>query len=288
MHKIWGFGTSAIDIRIVTAEYGENYREKLLAQQSMWMGGGSTANFLVQAARLGCQAGWLGKLGKDAISSQILSLLQSEKVDCSAVIMDTATISPFNVAVYAGEHRRRIGGYLLPNALTGIDSADITHYVQTVCPGDYVLVEVGEIPIPTCIDFCRDVKAKGAIVVLDVDLDPIKQCGATLEQTQQIFSAADYLMPNINSLASFYSGMDALSMTKALAVQYDCHVVSTLGSRGAAYAGPGTEVALIPGLSIGFLIVIKPKYSPILITLLSLFIYVYCQKTNFASKSHLS
>ena len=250
MNKIWGFGTAAIDIRIKTAEYGEHYKDKLLAQESVWLGGGSTSNFLVQAARLGCETGWFGKLGEDAVGAAIRRMLEEEKVDLSAAVIKADVISPFNVAVYAGEHKRRIGGFLLPNAMAQIDDEDIGVFASALNPGDCVLVEVGEIPLETCISFCRAAKEKSAVIILDVDLDPIKQCGASLDVAKALFAKADYLMPNITSLQSMYPDVDADAVTRMLALEYGCNVISTMGDRGAAYALSDGVVNMVPGLSI--------------------------------------
>ncbi len=250
MNKIWGFGTAAIDIRIKTAEYGEHYKDKLLAQESVWLGGGSTSNFLVQAARLGCETGWFGKLGEDAVGAAIRRMLEEEKVDLSAAVIKPDVVSPFNVAVYAGDHKRRIGGFLLPNAMAQVDDEDIVVFTSALNPGDCVLVEVGEIPLETCISFCRAAKEKDAVIILDVDLDPIKQCGASLEVAKALFAEADYLMPNITSLQSMYPDVDSDTVTKTLAEEYGCSVISTLGDRGAAYAHSDGVVNMVPGLSI--------------------------------------
>lgn len=250
MNKIWGFGTAAIDIRLKTAEYGEQYKDKLLAQEAVWMGGGSTSNFLVQAARLGCEVGWFGKLGEDAVGAEIQKMLRAENVDLSATVISPDVISPFNVAVYAGEHRRRIGGFLLPNAMAQINDSDIAHYVSALSEGDCVLVEVGEIPLETCIRFCKAAHEKAAKLVLDVDLDPIKQCGGSLAQAKELFAAVDYLMPNITSLETMYPDMDAEEVTAVLAKEYGCMTISTMGDNGAAWAGRDGKVNMVPGISI--------------------------------------
>ena len=138
MRQVWGFGTAAIDIRIRTAEYGELYKDKLLAQESVWMGGGSTANFLVQTARLGQSVGWLGKLGRDPIGIKIKTMLENEAVNCKNIIFDEKLISPFNLAVYAGENRRRVGGFLLPNSMDMINEDDIRVLTGVLSEGDYV------------------------------------------------------------------------------------------------------------------------------------------------------
>lgn len=249
MSKIWGFGTAAIDIRIKTAEYGDTYKDKLLAQEIEWFGGGSTSNFLVQVSRLGGKAGWLGKLGNDAIGHAIETMLRSECVDCSAVVRDSEVISPFNLAVYAGDARRRIGGFLLPNCMKDVTKADIETFIDAIDAKDWVLVEVGEIPLTTCIAFSELVKAKGAYIVIDVDLDPIKQCGETREVAETLFSLCDVLMPNVNALATLYGDIESKELAQMLYTRYGCRVVLSLGAEGASYMeGDGVyrQIAAIP------------------------------------------
>ena len=250
MSKIWGFGTSAIDIRITTADYGEAYKAKLLAQEARWMGGGSTSNFLVQVKRLEARAGWLGKLGKDQFGAAILDMLNEEKVDCSAVIQDDKAVSPFNLAVYAGEGKRRIGGFLLPNCMKDFSKSDLNHLISSIEKDDWVLIEVGEMPIDNCIEFAKGLKKVGAHIVIDVDLDPVKQCRATQPQMDSLFSLCDILMPNVDSMASLYPGFSAEQVCMAIKDQYDCRVVITMGSKGAGYIDDQHQFRIVETIDI--------------------------------------
>jgi ribokinase len=229
---IWGFGSAAIDLRIRTAEYGESYRDKLLAQETRWLGGGSTANTLVQVARLGGRAGWLGKLGTDGIGRAIEDSLGTEGVDLSAVIRDPTVLSPFNLAVYAGLNRRRIGGFLLPNCLGGIGDQDLDHFITFISPADWLLIEVGEIPIPVCSRFADMACRSGAKVVVDVDLDPIAQCGSTEAEVSELFSHCALLMPNRQSMQTIYPGMDGNELLGVLHEHYKTAVIVSEGAEG--------------------------------------------------------
>ncbi len=240
MTKIWGFGTAAIDIRIKTADYGKDYRDKLLAQESKWFGGGATSNFLVQVVRLGGEAGWLGKLGADPVGAAIRSMLLSEGVDCGSVITDETALSPFNVAIYAGNAMRRIGGFLLPNCLQSMDERDLDALCKEIMPDDWVLIEVGEIPVPVCAQMAERIREKGARVVIDVDLDPVKQCGAAPEDVARLFSSGDYLMPNLTAMLSLYPSQSAEEIAKSMYGKYGCAVILSMGEAGSAlYDGRG-------------------------------------------------
>jgi sugar/nucleoside kinase (ribokinase family) len=156
--SVIGFGTATLDYRIRTADFGVGYTDKLLAREIEVLGGGAIANCLVQAARLGGSAIWLGKLGRDRLAERIVAFLEAEGIDCSRVIYDPSLSSPFNLAVYAGEQRRRVGGYLLANSMAGLSEEDITNLAFSVKPGDWVIAEIGEIPLEAVLLFCRLVK----------------------------------------------------------------------------------------------------------------------------------
>jgi sugar/nucleoside kinase (ribokinase family) len=230
--RIWGFGSAAIDLRIRTADFGESYRDKLLARETRWLGGGSTANTLVQVARLGGSAGWLGKLGTDSIGKAIEDSLSTEGIDLAALIRDPAALSPFNLAAYAGAGRRRIGGFLMPNCLGDIGWQDLEHFITFISPGDWLLIEVGEIPLPVCSRFAGMACQAGAKVVVDVDLDPVAQCGSTPDEVSRLFSHCDLLMPNHQSMQSLYPGIDGSGLLDVLHERYGTCVIVSEGAEG--------------------------------------------------------
>lgn len=242
--RVFGIGTAALDFRIMTADYGKDYKDKLLAQKIDIFGGGSAANCLIQVCRLGGKATWLGKLGNDWIGKEISRQLEQEGIDCSEIIVDEVC-SPFNVAIYAGEEKRRVGGFLLPNSLGQINKEDIEKFTKNIKQGDWCLVEIGEIQLDMVNEFCTLVKRKGSKIVVDVDLDPIKQCNSNLEIVEQIFQKADVLIPNVTSMKSIYPDMDAIKITEAIAEDYQVHTVVTAGQEGAFYCMPGEEVAQV-------------------------------------------
>ncbi len=248
MHQLWGFGTAAVDFRITTADYGEGYKEKLLAQQTVALGGGAVANCLVQAARLGCAVGWLGKLGHDVIGQQIIDLLRSEEINCKEVLYSQTACSPFNVAVYAGEGKRRVGGFLLPNALQTLTDDELFTLSKAPQKGDWLAIEVGEIPLESCLKLARMVRQKGVRVALDVDLDPIRQCGADQQKTEALFAAADLLIPNIHSLSSLYGEHSPQELCRLLYDRFGVPTVITAGADGAYWIDCGGDLQHQPAL----------------------------------------
>jgi sugar/nucleoside kinase (ribokinase family) len=248
--RIWGFGSAAIDLRISTAEFGEGYRDKLLARQTRWLGGGSTANTLVQVARLGSQAGWLGKLGTDSIGKAIEDSLSTEGVDLAALIRDPTALSPFNLAAYAGAGRRRIGGFLMPNCLGDIGGQDLDHFITFISPGDWLLIEVGEIPLPVCSIFAGMACQSGARVVMDVDLDPVAQCGSTKDEVSDLFSHCELLMPNHQSMQSLYPGIDGSGLLDLLHERHGTAVIVSEGAEGSKAIDSTGKHFHVPAISV--------------------------------------
>lgn len=239
MKKVWGFGTATIDFRIQTADYGDAYKEKLTAQRTYQFGGGSVANFLTQVARLGAPAGWLGKLGDDNLGRKITRLMTDEGIDCGHALYDPEQCSPFNLAVYCGPEMRRRCGFLIPNSLETLGEAEIRALASAISPGDYAMIEIGEIPLGIVVEFMRQAKAAGATLVVDVDLDPVKQCGGTAEQIDAFCRLGDVLMPNAAAMESVYPGMGVERIALTMHGAYKKPVVLSHGSSGAFFADNG-------------------------------------------------
>jgi len=237
-NRIFGFGTAAVDFRIFTAEMGLDYKDKLLAQRISVFGGGATANCLVQVARLGGKAAWLGKLGNDWIGLKIIEQLEQEGVDCSGVVQTSDQCSPFNVAVYAGKRGRRIGGFLLPNSLSALSDSDIASLCKPLRAGDWMIVEVGEIPLEDILNLCRLSKAAGAKLMIDVDLDPIRQCDGSPQLVTALFGLADILVPNRAAVESIYSGMSSGALAEKMAKRHGVMTVVTAGEDGVYFCKP--------------------------------------------------
>lgn len=239
--KIFGFGTAAIDFRITTAEMGSGYKEKLLAQKTEVFGGGATANCLVQVVRLGGNAYWLGKLGDDWIAKKILEQLEREGIRCSGAIQDPDSCSPFNVAIYAGENKRRIGGFLLPNSLSNLKKEDIEVFCSQIEEGNWIIVEIGEVPLDWTLEFCMAAKACSAKIMIDVDLDPIRQCLGSNEIIQRIFNCAEILVPNRSTVEPMYPDLPPGKLVEKMAREYGTIVVVTAGEDGAYYSRQGSS-----------------------------------------------
>jgi sulfofructose kinase len=248
--RVFGFGTATLDYRIRTADLGEEYREKLLAQEVEVLGGGAIANCLVQVARLGGTAAWLGKLGRDSLAEKIIAQLETENIDCSGVLYDSTRSSPFNLAVYAGPERRRVGGYLIPGSLAALQDTDIVRLAEALQPGDWAVVEIGEIPLEAVLQFCRQAGDRGARLAVDVDLDPIRQCGADRRVVAEIFRYQDLIMANHRALETMYGTVTPQALARRMAEVFAITTVVSAGAEGCYFSQAGGTVEHLPAIQV--------------------------------------
>lgn len=248
--RVLGFGTATIDYRIRTPDLGESYTEKLLAREVEVLGGGAIANCLVQVTRLGGRAAWLGKLGRDRLGQMIVGQLETEGIDCSRVLYDPTVSSPFNLAVYAGDKRRRVGGYLIPGSLAALSEGEVTALAETVRPGDWAVVEIGEIPLDRVLEFCRQARKRGARLAADVDLDPIRQCGADPRVVTEIFRLQDLIMASYAALLSMYDLPSAHSLARRLSEFFGTKCVISAGAAGCHYSERGDTAEHLPAIPV--------------------------------------
>jgi len=247
---VFAFGSAAIDFRIRTADLGADYTEKLLSRETDVLGGGSAANCLVQIARLGGRASWLGKLGTDWIGDRILADLKAEGVDCDLTYREAHHCSPFNLAVYAGPHRRRVGGYLLPNSLAEIKVEECQPWLEAMNRADWLLVEVGETPISLVLDLATHASEQGVHIAVDVDLDPIAHDIASKAEIERLFETADLLAPNATAIKTLFGNEAPPEQAASLARRFDTTIVVTAGGDGAYYIEPGGDVRHQPPIPV--------------------------------------
>jgi len=188
---------------------------------------------------LGGKTYWLGKLGTDWIGDRILDQLIQEGVDCSHVRRDSGYCSPFNLAAFAGDQRRRIGGFLLPNSLNELTNLDISDFTREMKPNAWVIVEIGEIDLAITLEFCLAVKACQANLLIDVDLDPRKQCRADSGLIREILSKADVIAPNVASMRSIFPDLPPTGLAETMATEFGSIIVITAGDDGSYYCFPG-------------------------------------------------
>ena len=82
---IVGVGYSCIDRLCTVEDYPPEDSSTHITQIDI-QGGGAAATALVAASRLGKKTCFLGNIGRDAVSDEIVSLLEKDGVDCSGMV----------------------------------------------------------------------------------------------------------------------------------------------------------------------------------------------------------
>jgi len=230
--RVFGFGSATLLFRLRPA--GTNPEPSdLLAGKTATQTGGNTADSLVQAARLGTHANWLGKLGDDWIARRILADLEEETVDCSAAILDPAACSPLRL-VLTQPHAQTIR---LPNSLATLKPDELDFLAGQIGEGEWTLVEIGEIPVPLVLDFCQRIRRRRGRILLTLDLDPIRQIGADPVDLQLLLAQADLLVPEYHAVRTLCETDNPEIMAADLARQHHCLTVIRTPST-AWYAAP--------------------------------------------------
>jgi sugar/nucleoside kinase (ribokinase family) len=218
--RVFGFGAATLAFRArVEADQPE-----ALAHDATTDVGGDTASALVQAARLGLHACWLGKLGDDWIGHRILDALEEETVDCSGALLDAAACSPFRVVTADGRGAGRT--VRLANALARLRLEELQFLADNVSSGEWVVVELGEVPLPLVAAFCGRLKRREAQILMTVDLDPIRQLEADPVDLQMLLAQADVLVPNHAAIRPLCEDGNPEIMAADLARRYHCMAVS--------------------------------------------------------------
>ena len=104
------------------------------------------------------------------------------------------------------------------------------------------MAEIGETALGDVLYLCRAARAAGALVAVDVDLDPIMQCGAKEDEVTEVFRTAHLLMPNIRAMETMFPGADAARLAGVLRERFGCAAVVTAGADGCYYADGNGEL----------------------------------------------
>ncbi|MCD6323311.1 MAG: carbohydrate kinase family protein [Clostridiales bacterium] len=244
--KIYGFGSACVDYRIHIPDMGSNHTSKVMADNIIELGGGACANCLVQAARLGADCTYIGKLGDDHQANTILTLLSSENIKTELIESDPGAISPFNVAVYKGKNNERVGGYLLPNSLKTITSKDAKNLAEKMAEGSIVIVEIGEIPLKAVLAFSKVALKRNIRIFIDVDLDPVKQLNTSIELFESILKCAEAIIPNYEAVKEIYGVFEEAGLASHMSKRLGKTVIVTAGENGVYYCVDGKISVNVP------------------------------------------
>ena len=93
-------------------------------------------------------------------------------------------------------------------------------------------------------------KSRHTRLAIDVDLDPVKQCGGTINTIHKIFQNADLLVPNRSAVKSLYPDSSADTLAGQMAQDFGVTTIITAGVNGVYYCKPRETVKHQPAFEV--------------------------------------
>lgn len=203
--------------------------ETVLASAMRTLPGGKGGNQAVAAARAGAEVTLVAAIGDDAAGRTLLDHLSANGVGTDGVV--TLPVPSGTAVVMVGASGERTGENMIvvapgANAHLTLDSQRVR---DIVADSDVLLLQL-EIPVATALVAARQAREAGATVILNAS-----PAGADERGLTELAEVVDVVVVNETEAATWRWPVP--------------HLVTTLGSRGAAYAGPDTRLEVpAPGV----------------------------------------
>ncbi|MEY8015452.1 ribokinase [Mycobacterium servetii] len=191
--------------------------ETVLASSSSHAPGGKGGNQAVAAARAGAQVQFVGALGEDAAAGQLRAHLTANGVGLDGTV---AVPGPSGTAIIVVDTGAENTIVVAPGANGRLSPSDET--VRTVISDCDVLLTQLEIPVATALGAARAARSAGSVVL--VNASPAGRDDGALAELAEL---ADVVIVNEDEERQWRWRPD--------------HLVTTLGARGARYAGTDGE-----------------------------------------------
>lgn len=229
-------GSLNMDV-VVKADRPPAMGETILGHRVHFIPGGKGANQAVSAARLGANTVMIGAVGEDAFGEQLQQSLIKDgvKIDCLKKVPGVNT-GLASILLAQGDNSiivvQGANAHLLPE--------DLERHENVIADADVVLLQL-EIPIETVQHAAKLAKRHGKMVILNP--------APARELPDELLQYIDYITPNrseLQVLSGINDGPDQLELAMNRLLQKRVrHVITTLGSEGAAYLTSDKKVKTI-------------------------------------------
>lgn len=199
--------------------------ETIMARNFRQVHGGKGSNQAVQAARLGANTSFIGRVGKDNFGEAFIELCKAEKINADFVFQssDLPTGAGFIICDDMGNNIIAID----VASINEFGRSDIDKALDIISEASIVLLQL-EIPLDTALYAARKAKEKGATVILNP--------APAQDLTSYDLSIIDFLTPN-ETEARICLGFTQGELTDEEAafrlLESGCsNVIVTLGEKG--------------------------------------------------------
>lgn len=225
MSKIWVTGDAVVDL----IPDGENHYLKCA--------GGAPANVAVGVSRLGCEAGFIGRVGNDPLGKFMQQTLQAEKVSTDNMVLDPQQRTS-TVIVGLDDGERSFTFMVNPSADQFLEVGDLPTFHQ----GDFLhccsIALINNPSRSTTIEAIRRIKEVGGFFSFDPNLR--ESLWASLDEMKKVVNSviamADILKFSEEELTLLTNTTNLEEATKLITAQYpEKLIIITLGKDGAIY-----------------------------------------------------
>jgi len=239
--KIAVIGSLNMDI-VIEAQRAPRVGETILGKEAHFIPGGKGANQAVASARLGAYTSMIGAVGQDAFGNQLLASMQQEGIDCQTIkSVEQAATGIANILLAEGDNSIIV----VPGANAYCTPEDIDRHEQVIADADVVMLQL-EIPLETVTYAAEKAKKLGKQVILNP--------APAQALPDRLFAAIDILTPNeteVYQLAGYADGevelQQAMQALQSKGVQ---QVITTLGSKGAAFLDQSGQLEIVPAYKV--------------------------------------
>ena len=235
--KILVVGSLVMDLIVQTSRFPDR-GETVIGGTFSTAPGGKGANQAVQAARLGAEVSFLGRVGCDDFGRALIKSAKESGVDTSHIIPTEGISSAVgNVQIELSDRGTENRIIVVPGANFSLTPADAEYLKDSIGDFDLVILQ-HEIPTEVNIAVAKMAKASGVPVMLNP--------APSAEVPKELLACLTYIAPNEHEAADICgitpAGDDGIkAAAKAFAALGVENVLITLGKEGCAYTD-GSEV----------------------------------------------
>ena len=246
-------GTLAVDyfgfVPVLVPEDG-----KTMAKMYEYHPGGVAGNVITQLARLGCSAGWFGKIGDDDSGKILLDEFRKLSIATEHVEIIKGKNSMFCWILVDEDGNRSIT--MFPNVLNELTPEDVRNkHADIIRNAKILMVEACVMPLAPMLEAMRIANEAGVRVVFDMDvtLSDIKRTDmGTEDELHEAISRADVFIPCKAAAQELLGTADIKNEVRFLQAEDSKIVAVTLGDNGCViyannrtYEVPGYEVEVV-------------------------------------------
>jgi sugar/nucleoside kinase (ribokinase family) len=239
-----GMGTCTINYHALVPEAGFT-EQKILSQGLEVSLGGATALSLIQLARLGVGAAWMGILGDDEEASLILRDFENDNVQTHCIERWESQRSPFTWVSIAPNGERSI--IIFPNVLNYLTPEKVDAAMVGCIDGSlHFHTDVATVPLRTTLQAIEVASAADCMIFTDLDTDPIyllEEVGiGRQKELEAILKKTDVLKSCLTAATKLTGEKDPHLACRVLHETYGSrYTVVTAGREGSCLAYNGEE-----------------------------------------------